>query len=310
MVCRTLFGMRAEAALGHLVVFGFLSACGPESTSVHRGQGGGAAASGASGASGTSGSGGSAGLGGSGGGVRTPDIPIVGVGGRAPGIVVRDSTLKIGPRGWLDWYFTVENQTTEPFCDSLVGAKLYDSAGTLLAGSEVGSYYIDDVTPGFSAALYGAPYRQWRGDGVLFLVSCIPPGERGLGGGSILGRTVPFTADDALALVARAAKIEFTVGYGAATDGLERAEDAIEVDGAALADQTGGKVLRGSVVAGADLSSWTLSAMLFDSSGAPTDLVRSFGSYTTAGARSEFESELGGETAVRFEIALEAQYRH
>jgi hypothetical protein len=262
-------------------------------------------AAGSGGSGGSSGSNGSGGTGNSGGGVRIPDVTIGD--DRDTGLDVRDNTLAIGtgPAGpLLLWLFTVENTTSAPLCGDSVPARLYDSGGALLAGSPAsGGPFIDATTPGLSATVMGKPYRAEGGP----LLDCVPPGERGIGRGSVIFQVEPFGPDEMQRIIDRTTRIEFSYAglASSGTEGIELATDLLWLDELELTEASGGKVLRGSVKAGADITRWQVDGALFDAAGQITDVVSAYGTPLSTGGSAEFELPAGSETATRFEALVE-----
>lgn len=286
---------------GHvgLLALALASGCG--------GNGGGGRAHGPNGgASASGGTSGSGGTGASGSGSRVPDdIDDDG----DTGLDVEDSTLTIGtsPAGpALFWFFTVANTTGAPLCGDRVPARIYASDGSVLAGTPAaGGPFIDATTPGLTATVTGKPYRAEGRP----LLDCIPPGEHGLGKGSVTPQTTPFGTAEMQSIIDRAARIEFSYAGLASSDidGIEPATSLVWLEDLALADGAEGKVVSGTVHAGARLTRWRVDVALFDAGGRITDVVSEVGTGMMEGQSTALELPPSSAAATRFEAYIEAQ---
>lgn len=251
---------------------------------------------------GHSGSGGSAGTAGGG---SEPPVPATGDGEYSAGLEAEESVLATNAEGALRWLFTVENTTAVPACRGLVAAKLYDSAGQLLAGSEVRRPYLDDTTPSFYASVIGSLYQAPGRP----LVNCLPPGGRGIGLGSFLTPNgTPVVGDELERLLAQGVRIDYTFSPGPLNiEGIELADDLLQVAAAELKDAAGVKALQGTATSGGHFSNWQIHAAFFDADDALIDYVSTSGLELMAGAEVEFELTPVDSAATRFEIYVDGQ---
>lgn len=246
-------------------------------------------------------------------GVRVPDLEIDPYPGTSPTVEVRDSTLMVGTSPTslplLLWLFTMDNTGEYPACDINLEAWLFDEQGEILAGGP----HADETAPAaerpyFYATVKATPYYA---PGRAILLSCIAPGEHGLGVGAVTagpGQPVELAPDEVARVIDQTARIEFRGGGGRPMGTEEPATDLLGLEELVLSDTPEGKVVSGSVTAGTDVSYWQVQAGLFDRGGQIVDYVTSFDSGIgdlPKGESVEFELPPGSATAIRFEAYIE-----
>lgn len=242
-------------------------------------------------------------------GVRVPDGPIDSTGGNTNDVAVDSSTLGRDANGQIRLLFTFENRGPSAICAQTFRAKLFDASGAVLAGSDSGIIETEGV-PGFDGELIGHSHRSTRADGVVFVATCVSPGQRGAGFAQVWSQmTGDLTADEVTRILDRTARIELWFPPGSVdADTAVPAPDVLALESAALENEGGNKLVRGYVVAAQDQSYFRIRAIFFDDTGRIVDLSSQNGTALNAGARREFETSPGDPTAVRFEPFLMAGF--
>jgi hypothetical protein len=188
----------------------------------------------------------------------------------AKGLAPRDSTFGADADGEILWLFSVENVSSTPVCAAYLPVRVYDAAGNTIAGGHPSTIIPADGLPIFGAELTGSPYRDQRGA----VSSCIAPGARGVG----FGTMVPMEAGlDVDRMLADAARIEYTAYRVITSDELLPAPELLTITSSQLNQTTEGAVLTGTVSAGAALLAWRVVGALYDETGRLIDFVSTRG---------------------------------
>jgi len=204
-------------------------------------------------------------------GVWSPNLPIEG----DSALVVLSSTLGRDRDGQIRWLFTFRNDAEWPLCGYVFDVSLYDSSGTRIAGTKVGSEEYLEGMPVFTGVMFGSIHEFYQG-GVLFLDSCVAPGGRGAGWAELwTAQTFDLPEEQVSSLLDSAAKIQHDLKAPASDfdRNLKPAPDLPSLQQLELFDSPEGKVVRGVAISRAELLHWKAYTLLYDANGAIIDFV-------------------------------------